>query len=254
MNIGLLQILLVIGLLGGMSLALEIGFRIGRRAARKGGDADSAQLGAIQGAMLGLVGLFLGFSFSGAASRFLDRAQLIVQEANAIGTAYLRADLLNDPHRSTLRQSLQAYTRHRIDSADDLALRNDRAAIGETERLHGVIWSAARAGVLLQPEFGEVVLPPVNDVIDHFAEWQAARRRHLPPLVVALLVASSAMALFAIGVGHGQGGKRHAAITGTLAVLLAATLWTTIDLDYPRIGVIRISDAPLRELHFDAVP
>lgn len=103
------------GLLLLLLVALEAGFRIGRRATG-GADASlSSQVGAIQGALLGLLGLLLAFSFAAAGARFLERQDLIVQEANAIGTAYLRADLLDEPHRSELRAALRRYTENRIE-------------------------------------------------------------------------------------------------------------------------------------------
>ena len=89
--------------------ALEAGFRAGRRAASEADGRSSGQVGAVQGALLGLLGLLLAFSFAAAGGRFLEKQDLIVQEANAIGTAWLRADLLEEPHRSELRAALQRF-------------------------------------------------------------------------------------------------------------------------------------------------
>src|SRR5688500_15183798 len=113
-----------VGLLLGLLAAVEAGYWIGRRrvaAAQDGAPGGGGQVGAIQGAMLGLLGLLLGFSFAGAASRFIERQDLIVQEANAIGTAYLRADVIPEPHASELRQGLADYVAHRLDASKRLA-------------------------------------------------------------------------------------------------------------------------------------
>ena len=93
-----------------------------------------------------------------------------------------------------------------------------------------------------------VVLPPVNDVIDMHATRVAAGRKHLPMLVLGLLIACSLLGVAVIGYGCGLGRRRSLPMTVSLAVLIGAALWTTIDLDYPRRGLIKLSDAPLRDL------
>lgn len=117
---------------------LEAGFRGGRRAATTAGDAaGGSQLGAVQGAALGLLGLLLGFSFGGAASRFMERQRLIVREANAIGTAYLRAELLDEPCKSELRRTLADYLTHRIRVSTNLRYGLSPETAAEIRFFHG---------------------------------------------------------------------------------------------------------------------
>src|SRR5215813_9733585 len=106
---GMFEVCVAIAILGGLLISIEIGFRVGRHAAERNDALASGQIGAIQGATLGMLALLLGFSFAGAAARFLERQDLIVTEANAIGTAYLRADLLDEPYRAQLRACLARY-------------------------------------------------------------------------------------------------------------------------------------------------
>ena len=96
------------------------------------------------------------------------------------------------------------------------------------------------------------MLTPVNDVIELHSTRLAAARKHIPGLVLALLISCSALALGVIGYGSGLVGRRRAPLTLSLALLISAALWITIDLDYPRRGLIRLSDAPLQQLHFEA--
>lgn len=231
--------------------SLEIGFRLGRRRADRGGSAAvaSAQIGAIQGALLGLVGLLLGFSFAAAASRFLERQDLIVRDANAIGTAHLRADLLPDPHRDELKRALEEYAIHRVDPEVLFGAATPRVR-AEVARLHDRIWSAARDGVRSEPTAMVVVLDAVNEVIDVHALRLSAGGKHLPPLVLGLLFGASVLALLVIGYGCGLVRDRKAPMSVSLAVLIGAPLWTTIDLDHPRRGLLRLSDAPLLDLGF----
>jgi hypothetical protein len=240
------------GLFGGLGLALEIGFHAGRRAAERDEARASGQVGAIQGALLGLLGLLLAFSFSAAGARFLERQDLIVSEANAIGTAYLRADLVDEPHRSELRATLKRYTEHRLAVSARLHSGVQPSDLEEAERLHARMWSAAVAGVTARPASTIAVLPPVNEVIDLHSTRLAAGRKHVPLIVLVLLLSCSMLAVGVIGFGCGMGGGRRVAMTVPLAVVIASSLWITIDLDHPRAGLMQISDAPLRELKLDA--
>jgi hypothetical protein len=229
-------------------LCLEVGFRIGGRARGAGEPKEGGQLGAIQGGTLGLLALLLAFSFGGAATRFMERQDLIVQEANAIGTAYLRADMLDEPYRSNLRADLCRYVEHRV-----RATARGRGGISpedlrEVARLQDRIWNSASAGVAARPTSMLAVLAPVNEVIDLHSTRLAAARKHIPGLVLWLLIVCSAMSLIDIGYGCGLARRRSWLMTSSLAVLLAASLWTTIDLEYPRAGLIQLDDTPMVEL------
>jgi len=106
--------LLAGGLFVGMLILLEVGRRIGIRQTARDPDGAHTGLGAIDGAVFGLLGLILAFSFSGAASRLDARRQLIVEETNAIGTAYLRIDLLPPDVQPALRDSFRRYLDTRL--------------------------------------------------------------------------------------------------------------------------------------------
>ncbi|GMV24184.1 MAG: hypothetical protein AMXMBFR58_02150 [Phycisphaerae bacterium] len=236
--------------------ALESGYRLGQRAADEGDTRGAGQVGAIQGAMLGLLGLLLGFSFAAAGARFLERQDLIVSEANAIGTAYYRAELLDDPHRSDLRRALAEYTRDRLNIASrirDGLSDADHARVGA---YHAHMWNAARAGVELKPAFALAVLDPVNSVIDLHTTRLAASNKHVPGPVIWLLVACSMLSVGVIGYGCGTSRRRRAPLSLSLAALISCALWLTIDLDHPRAGLLQLSDAPLEalRLHVEATP
>lgn len=246
-------------LLAGMLAANELGFQIGRFAARRRAERENkdegTRLGPMQGAVLGLVGLLLGFSFAGAGSRFIDRQDLIVKEANAIGTAYLRADLLDEPQRADLRATLRRYTESRLAAMRALGGKNAQevlaAAFQEAEQLQSRMWKTATEGVAARPGSAVLVIPAVNDVIDIHSTRVASSNRHVPSLVLALLIGCSVVALATMSYGCGLTGRRRLSVTGPVALLIGAALWTTLDMDYPRSGLIRISDAPLAALRFD---
>lgn len=240
-----------VGILVALFAALEIGFRAGKRAVAEHDTHAGPQVGAIQGAVLGLMGLLLAFSFAAAGARFLERQDLIVKEANAIGTSYLRADLLPPPYKRELQIALQRYTEHRIAVSERLRGEIPQADAEEIQRQQDSIWGAAIAGVNLRPEVMLGVLPPINDVLDVHTERIFAGRKHVPALVMGLLIACSLLSVGVIGYGCGLGGRRRTPLTGSLAIIVAAALWITIDLDHPRAGLLRLSDAPLKMLRFE---
>lgn len=95
-----------------------------------------------------------------------------------------------------------------------------------------------------------MIVPAVNDVLDLHSLRVAAGQKRLPALVLGLLMGCSALAMIGIGYGCGLSERRHLLLTWSLALLIATALWTTIDLDHPRAGLIRSSDEPLRGLKF----
>jgi len=248
------QILVALSLLLGMVLAVELGFQFGKHRKPRSAASAGMETGAIQGAMLGLLGLLLGFSFSGAANRYMERQDLITQEANAIGTAHLRAGLLNEPERSSLRNELATYVEDRLAASKTIQNGLSDELMANVKAAHERIWAAAEAGVLAKPSVTVAVLGPVNEVIDMHSLRVAAGFRHLPGLVLVLLVSCSLLALAVVGFALGFAGRRNPAMTTVLAVLVAAALWTTIDLDHSRIGFVRVSDAALEQLYLGDSP
>lgn len=248
------ELMIAGALVFGLIAALFVGEMFGRRVSRERNASVGTQVGAIQGAMLGLLGLFLGFSFAGASGRFMERQDLIVQEANAIGTAFLRAEMLDEPERTMLRSELASYVSHRLSVSDRP---NFKVTASDVQRItghHDAMWRITREGVERKPGVMVALLGPVNDVIDLHTTRLAAGRKHLPVLVLSLLLACSVLATGVLGFGCGASGRGSMFMGTALCVVMAASLWATIDLDHPRSGLIRLSDAPLRALHLDAQP
>src|SRR5262245_31804624 len=106
--------LFAIGLFFGTLICLRAGWQVGRQRLRDADIDSAAGLGAVDGAVFGLMGLLIAFTFTGAAARFDHRRDLIVEEANAIGTAWLRLDLLQPEARDDLRVLMREYVDARI--------------------------------------------------------------------------------------------------------------------------------------------
>jgi hypothetical protein len=92
------------------------------------------------------------------------------------------------------------------------------------------------------------VLPPLNDVIDLHSTRLYAGMRHLPTIVMGLLICSSMLSVGVIAYGYGTGGSRRPSLTVPLAIVIGVALWVTIDLDRPRAGLIQLNDLPLQSL------
>jgi hypothetical protein len=247
MQSGLLDLLIAASLFIGLVACLELWCWVGRRVRRRRGEPLD-QLANIQGAMLGLLALLLGFTFAMAAGRFSGRVQLITDEANAIGTAWLRCDLLPAPQRAELRGMLRGYVDLRVAVYDAREQRAWEEKVAQSEALQQRMWAVVAEAAKAAPEFTEVLLPPFNDLFDLHGARIAAARRHLPGMLLILLLASSAVAVGAVGYGCGVAGKRNVVLTTALAFLIGGTLWAIIDMDHPRVGLIRVGQQPMLDL------
>lgn len=198
-----------------------------------------AQEGYLLGSMLGLLGLLLAFSFGMVLNRYEERRELVTSEANAIGTAYLRAQLLDEPHRSRLSQLLVAYTGNRIKLAN--AGGDSRVLLARNDELLTDIWTAIRASreSALAQGVTTALLMSYNEVIDLDTERKVAWDLRVPVEVGVLLIVY--LAVMAAVVGHQVDGPRgrRAATVFFIAVALSITVIT--DLNRPMSGHARES-------------
>ena len=240
------ELLVAIGLIAGVVAAHEIGFWLGSLA-RSTDDAFDRQVALVRTSTGALVAFLVGFAFSGAASRFVDRTDIVVKEANALGTAYLRADIIAEPQRGELKAALKEYTADRV----TLLSRNGRDQIepllAKVNGLHERMWRSAIKATQDNAPLMAVVLPPINEVIDLHSVHLAMARRHLPTPIMTLLLGTAAIGLGMVGFGNGRVGRRFSVLDAVYGAVLAIALWMTIDLDYPGIGLIRVSNLPLVE-------
>ena len=217
-----------------MILLLELG----RRLRRSGGTATGSS--AIEGAIFGLFGLLLAFTFSGAVSRYDNHRLLLAEEVNDIGTAYLRLDLLPAQMQPELRQLFRDYTNSRLGLFE---------AVGdeitpETLRLQGTIWQRATTAASspgASPDAVKLLLPAINDMIDITSTRQNAFNMHPPPVVYWLLFAFSGGSALMAGYSMKPGG-RDWVYSVALALAVTLTVYTILDVEYPRRGLIRLSD------------
>jgi hypothetical protein len=241
-----LEIGLLAGLVAATGGALWLGRGWGARQRRRH-TGDEGQYEVVQGATLALLGLLLGFSFSGASSRFIERQDLIVREANAIGTAYLRADLLLAGERDQLRSALRTYAGMRLALVQGEATGRGAAdAHREVVAQQMAIWGIVMRGIEQRPGVALVMVTPINELIDLLAIRDAASRRHVPIPVMVTLWVCATVSLGSVGFGIGRAGRTIGTQAVLLGVLICASIAVTIDLDYPLRGFIQLDVEPLR--------
>ena len=236
-------VILCLLLFAGMLGLIEGGFRLGQRFERaRGGETTSI----FDSAVFALLGLLLGFAFAGAIDRLNIRRDLIVEEANAIGTAYLRIDMLQPEDQPPIRTLFSAYLDARLEvyRAVD-ADRDPASAFARAEELQGEIWRSAIAAVGRENAryAAEVVLPAINDMIDVTTQRKVALSTHIPELVLVLLVGVSLFSALLAGANMSKGGIRHILHGGIFAAAVALTVYTILDLDNPRGGLVRLDAA-----------
>ena len=231
----------------GMLIFSEVGRHIGLAKLAHDPEGLAKGTGAAEAAVFTLLGLLLAFTFSGAASRFEDRRHLINEEANAIGTAYLRIDLLPDEARPELRGLLRRYLDVRATTYRNSA---DRAAteakLAEGAALQEQIWAKAVAASL-RPEAptqaAMLLLPALNEMIDITATRMTATRNHPPIVVFLLLVGLNLISALLVGYGTSLNKGRNWLHTLMFAVILSLTTYVIVDLEFPRLGLIRVDAA-----------
>jgi hypothetical protein len=231
-------------LLVGMLVCLEVGRRMGVRDRKGTLDQQVTGLGTVEGAVFGLYALLLAFTFSSATSRFDARRQLIAVEANAIGTAYLRLDLLPPEAQPPLRERF----RHYVDTRVDLTRGDkDMAAVQEnlsyTASLQSDIWARALAATRLpgaHPDAGKLLLPALNDMIDIVTTRIMGMRSHPPLVIFGLMFVLALMCALLAGYGMAPSEHRRWAHILGFAVITVFSVYLVLEIEYPRRGFIRL--------------
>jgi hypothetical protein len=229
----------------GMLLFLEIGRRIGERWLSKDPDAARLGVGAVEGSVFGLLGLLVAFTFSGASTRFDARRHLIVEETNAIGTAYLRLDVLPSAVQPALRDSFRRYLDSRLAiyrKLPDVAAAKEELA--KSNHLQAEIWRVGVAAVQAEgaPSAAPMLfLPALNAMFDITTTRTMATQMHPPEIVYVMLFGLALLASLLAGYGMAGGKVRKWLHMIGFAVIMALSVYVILDLEFPRLGFIRVN-------------
>jgi hypothetical protein len=226
---------------------MEAGRRAGVRHRARYPDRTGLGLGTIEGSVFGLMGLLVAFTFSGAGARFDTRRQLIGQEANAIGTAYLRVSLLPKNTQPELRAKFRQY----IDSRMAYYRMLPDSAVAQREHnrftaLQADIWNLAveatrdATGNTNGNTITSLVVQSLNDMIDITTTHFVATKTHPPSIIFGMLLAVVLACSLLAGYGIAANPERCWIHTMVFVSILTVTVLIILDYEYPRFGLIRI--------------
>lgn len=246
MNFVATTAVLTLALFAAMLVLLEVGRRLGQRRQERDGEGGRAGVGAVEGSVFGLMGLLIAFTFSGASARFEARRALIVEEANAIGTAWLRVDLLPEAAQPEVRARFRTYLDSRLAVYQEgTDLETVRAALERSNAIQASLWRAVidACGEPALPQATMLLVPALNQMIDVTTSRTMATEFHQPDIIFAVLItlalASSLLA------GYGMAGSRRQRWIHMVgfAAITSLAIYVILDLEYPRRGLIRVDAA-----------
>ena len=245
MNFVFYILLITVGMLVAMMVFLEIGRRIGVHRISRNPEGRNG-VGTLEGSVFALLGLLIAFTFSGAMSKFDDRRQLIVEESNDIGTAYLRIDLLPSASQPAMRELFRRYLDSRLET---YRLVPDMAAVqmelARSAKLQGEIWQQSIVASRLpdaHPDAARLLLPALNAMIDITTTRTMSTKLHPPRIIFILLFVLALFSSLLAGHAMAEGKGRTWIHMLCFSLAMAAAIYVILDLEYPRLGFIRVDD------------
>ncbi|WP_249221412.1 DUF4239 domain-containing protein [Cupriavidus sp. KK10] len=242
-----------VGLFASIMIALELGRLVWQWHVASGREPETTGVSAVASAIFALLGLLIAFTFSGAASRFDMRRTLIVQEANDIGTAYLRLDLLPQQARGELQEIFRQYLDARLDAYRAVPDRKRvDAALARSDVQRERLWtrSVEESQRTASPAATMLLLPALNAAFDTAATRLASTKEHPPSVIFGMLFALCWVGALFAGYGMASRGPRNWLHALFFVASLTVTLYVIVDLEFPRLGLIRVDtfDEVLREV------
>lgn len=230
---------------------IEAGYRFGKHTRRHLPKEDRAVVDTIYSAILGVVALLLGFTFAMAANRFDARRQLVLDEANAISTAALRADLVDPVVGASMKDCLLRYTDQRLAMVRARADEGARSvANAQAEAIQAEMWGLVRtlSGQDSKAYPNALLTEAINSVFDLYEARNVVRENRVPRAVWALLTGTVLIALSGVGIRCGFADRRLPGTTGLFAVVIGLILMIVIDLDRPYQGLITVSQEAMERV------
>lgn len=237
-----LRTLLVVGALLAAMVALTLtGYRLGaRRIARS--TEQKVRGNVVDAAVFGLLGLLLAFSFHGAMGRFDEHRRLVGREVSAIGTLYDRIDLMPPYVQQQLRALLHRYVQSRIDVYEARVDPSSEAAIRSRDLRHeiwGLAVEACRVDVC-PPSTQSLIYGSIADVYNFPVDQAVMARLHPPKVVFIMLFGLALLCAFLVGYDHAGLRRRNWFYLLVYPVAMAGIVWVILDLEFPRVGVVRV--------------
>lgn len=236
-----------------MVLALRVGFMAGMRStAIKNCKPCKEHISTLLSSLLGMLALMLGFSFSIALERHGSRSEAVIEEANAIGTAYLRTEILPESYRTQTQQLFAQYLDVRLKEAHfNLTQRVEREQLNQqASKLQMQLWNSASLAAKEDPNpvTTGLFVQALNDMIDAYGKRYAELNRHIPELVLWLLFLAFLVCGSMLGYSAGVSNHQPSKVVYVMLAVVVLMMYLVIDLDRPRRGLIEIDQTPMQSL------
>lgn len=229
-------------------LAVEVGYQLGLVRQRAKSHEKEAPVGAMVGATLGLLAFLLAFTFGLGANFFQQKRDVLLDEANAIGTTWLRAGFLPADERDSARALLREYVDIRLAAAESGEI---EGAMKRSEEIHNALWAQATRAMNDEPRSvaAGLYVETLNDTIDlHAKRVQVALRTRIPATIWYALYSISFFAFGTLGYHAGLGAANRSYATIAVAVIFSAVIWLIVDLDTAAEGTLRVSQQVMIDL------
>ena len=230
-------------------LLFEIGFRSGHQLRRRNPEAEvGGATGGVTAGLLGLLAFILAITIGIVGNQHQARMELVATEANAIGTAFLRTDFLEEPDRTVIRDLLRKYVDVRLSVYDEGATVQEVAA--RSEEIHNQLWSITQANANEHPEWETraLLVDSINAVIDVHGLRVFFAQARLAPLLWIVFYLAAGLSFFILGVLNSAVGRRNLITVVLFALVIAAVLVVIMDLDRPQQGLLNVIQGPLLDL------
>ncbi|HUR39268.1 MAG TPA: hypothetical protein VM222_07230 [Planctomycetota bacterium] len=227
--------------------AAELGFFLGRRYRANSDPEARSQISMVEGSLLGLLALLLGFTFSMAVARFDRRQDYVVDEANALGTVLLRSQMLSESAEAAVKPKLRAYADARLELIEGASEREKlEVVLRKTSVLQAELWAIAKDETRSRPILSSsMFVTALNELYDLTEKRVSALENKVPFSVWIVLYIVASLAAGSLGFGSGLMGRRMLLPVLCLPILVATLLTLLVDLDNPRKGLIRVSQASM---------
>jgi hypothetical protein len=242
-------LVLVLVLMGAMMVAAEVGYQVGWRWPMRAGETSGRYFIAVQGSILGLLSLLLGFTFNMSTQRYEMRRKLVMDDASALSTLWLQSSLLPEPQRSTFQPLLRQYIEVRADAA---ALQRETAGelakrIELAESLHRKMWEVVKTEVQGEhPARGaEAMVALLSNAQSLHRQRIYAYESRVPEIIIGMLFGTAMTAMFALGYSGGLTQQRGILLRIMITLIVCGTVFTILDLDTPTRGMIRVEQTPM---------
>jgi hypothetical protein len=238
-------------------LSIEAGYRMGHRSRRRSEDEKESPVSAIAGSVLGLVVFMLAFTFGIVSDRYDSRKGLVREEANSIGTTYLRTEFLPEPDRTESKALLKEYVADRLATVE--TLRTGRmtaeqmtASLAKSGQTHNRLWEIAvtNARKDMNSDVAALYIESLNGLIDlHALRVAVALQARVPSGIWAALASLTFFGMVAVGYQMGIAGSKRSLAQPILALSFSLVIALIAALDRPQGSYIKVSQQPFVDLH-----